>query len=94
MGYMLAWVEGNDHRRSGMTMAGPAFGRLVFFPGLKHFFIPTSQKRIFFLPCPERKMQQNVASLEETSAQTGFGEELVFLRVLQCSSPALCPPTV
>lgn len=52
------------------------------FHWFKRIFIPTSQKRIFFLPCPERKMQKNVASLEETSARMGLGEELVFLQVL------------
>lgn len=37
------------------------------------------------------EMQKNVASVEETSAETGFGEELVFLWVQQCSCLALHP---
>lgn len=61
------------------------------FPWFKLVFIPTSHRRFFFLPCPEGEIQENVASSEETSAQAGFGEELVFLQVLCCSRPALRP---
>lgn len=51
----------------------------------------SSPPKRFFLSCPEMEMQKNVASVEETSAETSFGEELVFLWVQQCSCLALHP---
>lgn len=93
MGYTVAWVEGRDRRGTGWLWQVLTTGVLCFL-WFQRFFISPLSKEDFFLPCLEREMQKCVASLEETSAQMGFGEELVFLLVLWCSRPALHPLTV
>lgn len=69
-------MKGSDPRREkGQVLPLGEF--CVFSLVWKVFY--SHLPKDFFLPCSERKMQKNVSSVEETSAETGFGEELVFL---------------